>query len=212
MSAVIKEVRWIEIFATVALPFGSMYRSAFLWTSLFHSSAGGGVKRRTQRHQSWTWLPLPPGPEPSLSACVSPHHSLFFCSPSLSHPIPDIFPPLSYVCKRSHGNCRTACLATGFILFFGKKWGNRIRNRGGWRCFFFFLMSVNMWMVVKQKLVEVESLNLTRLFSPLHTCSRSYTCALQPLGVHTDFLISQDLLSWHFAPFICWIKRKINWT
>lgn len=63
--------------------------------------------------------PSPPGPEPSLSACVSPHHSLFFCSPSLSHPIPDIFPPLSYVCKRSHGNCRTACLATGFILFFG---------------------------------------------------------------------------------------------
>lgn len=79
----------------------------------------------------------------------SPHRSLSFCTPSFTPTLPNVFfsPPSSYVCKRSHGNCRTACLATGFILSLEKKgkkrWGEQDMGwgmRGLWGFFFYGCM------------------------------------------------------------------------
>lgn len=82
---------------------------------------------KEQRHWLWTWIPLP-HKKNTHSLSLSPHHSLSFCNHPYPHPA-QRFPPSSYVCKRSHGNCRTACLATGFILSLENKGGNRM---GGW--------------------------------------------------------------------------------
>lgn len=65
----------------------------------------------------------------SLSVCLRITPSFFPLAP---HPYPHPNPtPFSYVCKRSHGNCRTVCLATGFILSLEKKRG---AERGGCVC------------------------------------------------------------------------------
>lgn len=114
---VIREIRWTELFGAAVQLDVSISIPLNIFVPFF--------SRRSQTASAKTSvlnLP-PPQPNPSLSVGVSPHLSLSFCLPSLSHPIPDIFPPLSYVCKCSHGNCRTACLATGFILSLGKNGG-----------------------------------------------------------------------------------------
>lgn len=75
---------------------------------------------------------LDPPPPIKKTPSPSPHRSLSFCTPSFTPTLPNVFffPPSSYVCKRSHGNCRTACLATGFILSLEKKGKKKVGGTG----------------------------------------------------------------------------------
>lgn len=110
----------------------NMYESPFFRFISFFSRRRQ-TSRREQRHRPWTWVPLPHSNHTqthslSLSVCAS----LPLFPPLAPHPYPHPNPtPSSYVCKRSHGNCRTVCLATGFILSLEKKRG---AERGGCVC------------------------------------------------------------------------------
>lgn len=111
---VIRKIRWTELFGAAVQLDVSISIPLNIFIPFF--------SRRSQTACAKTSVLNLPPPNPTLH-CQSVFLRIppsLFCLPSLSHPIPDIFPPLSYVCKCSHGNCRTACLATGFILSLGK--------------------------------------------------------------------------------------------
>lgn len=68
---------------------------------------------------------------------------LFFATHPYPHPNPTYPTTSSYVCKRYYGNCRTACLATGFILSLGKNIGEWCKWKAGCGAYrFFFFMGV----------------------------------------------------------------------
>ena len=80
----------------------------------------------------------------SPALCSNPQHETLAVNLGPPPPIPrapssppnrtQSFPPSSYVCECSHGNCRNACLATGFILLLKKGWeGAKSGGKGlGW--------------------------------------------------------------------------------
>lgn len=158
----------------------NMYESPFFRFISFFSRRRQ-TSRREQRHRPWTWVPLPHSNHTqthslSLSVCAS----LPLFSPLAPHPYPHPNPtPSSYVCKRSHGNCRTVCLATGFILSLEKKRGAERggcvcgEGRGG-------CMGAWMWvrMIVERQHVAVDPLKQTPFLPSPHLQQLPLPCSL----------------------------------
>lgn len=115
----------------------------------------------------------------SLSVCLRITPSFFPLAP---HPYPHPNPtPFSYVCKRSHGNCRTVCLATGFILSLEKKRG---AERGGCVCGEGRgCMGAWMWvrMIVERQHVAVDPLKQTPFLPSPHLQQLPLPCSLSVL-------------------------------
>lgn len=105
-------------------------------------SAGGD--RRSRGIGRELGAPSPPFKTHTLRPPL--HHSIR--THPYPHPNPIFSPPSSYVCKRSHGNCRTACLATSCILSLGKNEGGRISEwggRGGFQIYLFICVLMGVW-------------------------------------------------------------------